>query len=75
MTCFRASYVALEWYTTFLTKEWCEAPKGGGKVSLKKRGRRRLPRNPSLISIPKLAISLVGKGHVIKMEVNLIFSH
>jgi len=29
----------------------------GGTVSLKKRGLRRLLRNPSLISIPELAIS------------------
>jgi len=29
MTCFRASlHVALEWYITFLTEQWCEALKG-----------------------------------------------
>jgi len=37
MTCFRASpNVALEWYLTFLTKQWCKALKGGTE-SLKKR--------------------------------------
>ena len=35
------------------------------------RGPRRLPRYPSLISIPELAISLVGKAHVTKMKLNL----
>jgi len=29
----------------------------------------------SLISISELAISLVGKAHVIKMKLNLNFSH
>jgi len=29
MTCFRASLnLALEWYITFLTKQWCKALKG-----------------------------------------------
>ena len=32
-----------------------------------------MPRYPSLISIPELAISLVGKAHVIKMNLNLNF--
>jgi len=36
-----------------------------------KRGPGRLPRYPSLISIPELAISLVGKEHVTKMKLNL----
>ena len=72
MTCFRASLnVARGWYTTFLTKRWCKALNGGGTVSLKKRDPRRLPRYPSLISIPELAISLVGKAHVTKMKLNL----
>jgi len=32
MTCFRASLnVALEWYTTFLTKQWCKALKGSAR--------------------------------------------
>jgi len=45
----------------------------GGTVSLKKRGPRRLPRYPSLVSIPELAICLVGKAHVTKMKLNLNF--
>jgi len=45
----------------------------GGKVSLKKRSLRRLPRYPSLISISELAISLVGKSHMIKMNLILNF--
>jgi len=32
-----------------------------------------MPRYPSLISIPEFAISLVGKAHVIKMNLNLNF--
>jgi len=51
--------VALEWFITFLTKQWCKALKMG-TVSLKKRDPRRLPRYPSLISISELAISLVN---------------
>jgi len=62
--------VALEWYIKFLIKQWCKALKGR-KVSLKKWGTRRLPRYPSPISIPVLAISLVGKAHVTKMKLNL----
>jgi len=74
MTCFRASLnVALEWYITFfLTKQWCKALKGD-TVSLKKRDPRRLPPYPSLISIPELAICLVGKAHVTKMKLSLNF--
>jgi len=74
MTCFRSlnSNVDLEWYITFLTKQWCKALKGA-TVSLKKRGPRRLPRYPSLISIPELAICLVGKAHVTKMKLDLNF--
>jgi len=45
----------------------------GGTVSLKKKGPRRLPRYPSQISIPKLAICLVVKAYVTKMKLNLIF--
>jgi len=45
----------------------------GGHGSLKKDGPRRLPPYPSLISIPELAISLVGKAHVSKMKLNLNF--
>jgi len=71
MTCFRASLiVVLELYITFLTKQWCKALKGG-TVFLKKRGPRRMSRCLSLISIPELAISLVGKAHVTKMKLNL----
>jgi len=34
MTCFRVSlYVALEWYITFLIKQWCKALKGGYGIS------------------------------------------
>jgi len=39
-------------------------------VSLKKRGTRQLPRYPSLIFLPELAISLVDKAHVTKMKLN-----
>ena len=72
MTYFRDSLnVSVEWYITFLTQKWCEALKGKGcTVSLKKRGPRRLPRYPSLISIPELAICFVGKVHVTKMKLN-----
>jgi len=73
MTYFRASLnVALEWYITLYIKQWCKALKGG-TVSLKKRGPRRLPSYPSVISIHKIAISLVGKAHVTKMKLNLNF--
>ena len=73
MTYFRASLnVALEWYVTFLTKSWCKALKGG-TVSLKKRGPRRLPPYPSLISFLELTICLVGKARVTKMKLNLNF--
>ena len=73
MACFRASSnVALEWYITFLTKQWCKALKGG-TISLKKRGPRRLPPYPSLISILEIAICLVGKAHVTKMKLNFNF--
>jgi len=64
--------VALEWYITFLTKQCCKALKGG-TASLKKRGPRRLPHHPSLISITELALCLVGKAHVTKMKLNLNF--
>jgi len=51
MTCFQASFnMALEWYIIFLTKQWCKALKGGHGISVK-RGPRRLPLYPSLISI------------------------
>jgi len=61
MTCFRASLkVALEWYITFLTEQWYKA-REGGTVSLKKRGPRRLPRYPSVISILELATILLAK--------------
>jgi len=63
--------VALEWYITFLPKQWCKALKGG-TVSLKKRGPKRLP-HPSLISILELVICLVDKAHVTKMKLNLNF--
>ena len=32
-----------------------------------------MPRYPSLLSIPELAISLVGQAHVIKLNLNLNF--
>jgi len=39
-TCFRASFnVALEWYITFSTDQWCKAFKGGSRY-LWKRGVR-----------------------------------
>jgi len=60
-------------YITFLTRRWCKALKRGGTVSLKKRGSRRLPHYPSLISIPELAICLISKAHVTKMKLNLNF--
>jgi len=41
---------------------------------MKNCGPRRLPRYPSLISIPELAISFVGKTHVTKMKLNSNFS-
>jgi len=73
MTCFRASLnVALEGQITFLTKQWHKALEGGA-VYLKKRGLRRLPRYSSLLSIPELAISLVGKALMTKMKPNLNF--
>jgi len=40
-----------------------------------KRGPGRLTRYPFLMSIPELAISLVGKAHVSKMKLNLNFPH
>jgi len=73
MTCFRASLnVALEWYIVFLTDQLCKALKRG-KVSLKKKDPRGLPRYPSLTSIPELGICFVGKALVTKMKVNLNF--
>ena len=66
--------MALEWYITFLTKQWCKAIKRGYGI-FEKEVPRRLPRYPFLISIPELGISLIGKAHVIKMNLNLnIFS-
>jgi len=36
MTCFRACLnVGLEWYITFLTKQWCKALNGGHGISEK----------------------------------------
>jgi len=64
--------VALEWYITFLNKQWCKALKGG-TVSLQKRGARRQPPYPSIISILELGICLVGKAHVSKIKLNLNF--
>jgi len=46
-----------------------QSSQGGHGIS-EKDGPRRLPRYPSLISIPELAISLVGKAHVTKMKLN-----
>jgi len=43
----------------------------GGTVTLKKKSPRRLPRYPSLIYIPELAICLIGQAHVTKMKLNL----
>jgi len=46
MTCFGASFnVTLEWYTTFLTKQWWKALKKGHGIS-ERRASRRLPRYP-----------------------------
>jgi len=50
MTCFRAFlHVALEWYITFLTKQWCKALKGGHGVS-KKEG----PEATASLSFPNI---------------------
>jgi len=49
-----------------------QSSQGGHGIS-EKDGPRRLPPYPSLISILELAISLVGKAHVIKMKLNLNF--
>jgi len=71
MTCFRASLnTALEWYLTFLTKQWCKALKRGHGIS-EKEGPEVTASLFFLISIPELAICLVGKVHVTKMKLNL----
>jgi len=73
MTCFRASLnVALEWYIIFSTKQWCKLSGAGHGISGKKVP-RRLPRFPSLISIPELGICLFGKAHVTNMKLILNF--
>jgi len=46
---------------------------GVARHLLKRGSPRRMPRYPSLLSIPELAISLVGKAHVIKMNLKLNF--
>jgi len=65
--------VALEWYVTFSLNNGAKLSRGGGTVSLKKRGPRQLPPYPSLISIPELEISLIGKAHVTIMKLTLNF--
>jgi len=54
----------------FFNYTMVQSSQEGDTVSLKKRAPRRLPRYPSLISIPELAISLVGKAHMTKMKLN-----
>ena len=67
MTCLRTSLnVALEWYITFLIKQWCKALMGEHGIS-EKEG----PEAIASLSFPELAISLVGKAHVTKMKLNL----
>ena len=46
---------------------------GAGHGISGKKGPRRLPRYPSLISIPELGICLVGKAHVTKMKLILTY--
>jgi len=70
MTGFRASLnVALEWYITFLTKQWCKALKGGTHSIqyLWKKG----PEPTSSLTFHN--ICLVGKAHVTAMKLNLNF--
>jgi len=55
-----------------LTKQWCKALKGF-TISLEKKGPMRLPRYPSLISIPELGICFVDKTQVTKLKLNLNF--
>jgi len=62
--------MALEWYITFLTKQWWKALEGEHRI-FEKDGLRRLPPYPSLISIPELAIYLVGKAHETEMKLDL----
>jgi len=64
--------VALVWYITFLTKQWCKAPKRGYGISGKE-GPGRLSRYLSLKSIPGLGICFAGKVHVTKMKLALNF--
>jgi len=63
--------VSLEWYITFLTKQWCKALKRGH--GSKNEGPEATASLTFLISIPELAISLVGKAHVTKIKLNLNF--
>jgi len=54
MTCFRASLnVALEWYITFLTKQWCKVLKRGARYLWKRRPEATASLS-FLISIPEL---------------------
>jgi len=73
MTYFRASLnLDLEWFITFLTKQWCKSLKGGHAIS-EKDGPEATASSSSLISILELAICLVGKAHVTKMKLNFNF--
>ena len=63
--------MALEWYITFLTKQWCKALKRGH--GSKNEGPEPTASLTSLISISELAISHVGKARVTKMKLNLNF--
>jgi len=75
MTCFRACLnVTLEWYITFLTKQWCKALNGGHGIS--ERGARGdclviLPYYPSL----SLQSRLLAKRMRLKWNWIWIFSH
>ena len=74
MTCFRASLnVALEWYITFLTKQWCKKHSRGGHGISGKEWLEATASLSFLISIPELVICFVGKAHVTKMKLNLNF--
>ena len=50
-----------------------QSSEGGGHGISEKDGPRQLPPYPSVISIPELAICLVGKAHATKMKLNSIF--
>jgi len=67
MTCFRASLnVALEWYITFLTKQWCKALKGGHGISEKEgpETTASLSLIPSYISRKSVKFSKVSSKNI-----------